>query len=95
MNDTVPHFDGADYEPARDDARLTSQLRRIWNVISDGRWYSLEDISQGAGAPTPSVSAQLRHLRKPRFGAHRIERRHRGRGLYEYRLADRHPGEDG
>lgn len=42
------------------------------------------------GDPAASVSAQLRHLRKPRFGGFVVEKRPRGdreRGLWEYRLA--------
>ena len=41
------------------------------------------------GDPEASASAQLRHLRKPRFGSHTVEKRNRGArefGLWEYRL---------
>jgi hypothetical protein len=84
-----PRFDGATYEPRHDDARLTGQLRRIWDVIADGAWHTLHEIAAATGDPEASVSAQLRHLRKPRFGQHTVERRTRGlreHGLYEYRL---------
>ncbi len=36
--------------------------------------------------PPASVSAQLRHMRKPRFGGHTVEREYVGDGLYNYRL---------
>ncbi len=55
----------------------------------DGAWRTVSEISEVTGDPQPSVSAQLRHLRKPRFGSYIIERRSRGdrkRGLFEYRL---------
>jgi hypothetical protein len=54
--------------------------------MKDGQWRTLEQIADMTGDPTPSVSAQLRHLRKPRFGSHTVDRRHVGGGLYEYRL---------
>lgn len=81
-----PQFDGADYVPARDDARLTNQLKRVFSVISNGHWYTLATISELTGDPAASVSAQLRHLRKERFGAHTITKKHVGGGLYVYRL---------
>ena len=38
------------------------------------------------GDPPESVSAQLRHLRKERFGSHTVEKKYLGDGLYVYRL---------
>ena len=79
-------FDGATYVPERDDERLTSQLGRIWNLMRDGQWRTLNQIADTTNDPPASVSSQLRHLRKVRFGAHTVARRYIGRGLYEYRL---------
>jgi len=79
-------FNGADYNPYRDNARLTGQLLRIWDAVSDGRWYTLKDIAVLTGDPEPSISAQLRHLRKPRFGGHIVERQYITNGLYQYRV---------
>ena len=83
------HFDGPDYQPELDFTRLTGQIKRIFILMADSKWRTLAEIASATHAPSPSVSAQLRHLRKPRFGAHTVERRRRGnagRGLYEYRL---------
>jgi hypothetical protein len=79
-------FNGADYVPERDNARLTGQLLRIWNVVCDGEWRTLSEISQITGDPEASISAQLRHLRKPRFGGYEVEREHVKDGLYRYRV---------
>jgi len=79
-------FNGADYKPDRDNPRLTGQLLRIWEAVSDGRWYTLKDIAVRTGDPEPSISAQLRHLRKPRFGGHIVEREYVANGLYQYRV---------
>lgn len=79
-------FDGSDYAPARDNHRLTGQLRRVWAFMSSGNWETLASISSATGDPAPSVSAQLRHLRKPRFGGHTIQKQYEGAGLYTYRL---------
>jgi len=79
-------FDGADYNRDRDDARLTGQILRVWNCVSDGGWRTLKQIAQETGDPEASVSAQLRHLRKPRFGGHTVEREYIDNGLYKYRL---------
>lgn len=79
-------FNGADYVPERDNARLTGQLLRVWNVVSNGGWHTLKEISQKTGDPEASVSAQLRHLRKDRFGGYTVERKHIQMGLYKYRV---------
>jgi len=79
-------FNGADYVPDRDDPRLSKQIYRVWNAMYDEKWKTLWEISLLTGDPEASISAQLRHLRKKRFGSHTVERRHIGNGLYEYRL---------
>ena len=79
-------FDGADYKPARDDARLTGQILRVWDCMCDSKWRTLKEISEKTGDPEASISAQLRHLRKPRFGEHTIEREYIRDGIYKYRL---------
>lgn len=84
-------FNGSDYEPAWDDERLGNQHERIKRLMSDARWRALKEISEVTGDPPSSVSAQLRHLRKERFGSYIVEKRIRGereKGLYEYRVLD-------
>jgi len=79
-------FNGADYIPDRDNPRLGPQLIRVMECMADKAWHTLEHISEITGDPAASVSAQLRHLRKKRFGYHTVERKHVGRGLYYYRI---------
>ena len=79
-------FAGEDYQPMRDDVRLTGQLLRVWNVVASGAWYTLDQIAHLTGDPPASISAQLRHLRKARFGKHAVEKEYRGDGLYAYRI---------
>lgn len=79
-------FDGAEYNPPRDYKRLMSQINRIRDLMSDGSWRTLPEIAQATGDPPASISAQLRNLRKPKFGAWTIERRYVSGGLFEYRL---------
>lgn len=86
---TLPHFNGAEYDSGYDQARLTNQLIRVFQLMHDQRWRTLQEIAAATGDPPASVSAQLRHLRKPRFGSWCVERRARGdraRGLFEYRV---------
>ena len=81
-----PQFNGADCIPARDDQRLTNQLRRVFGLMQDGKWRTLGAIELATGDHAPSISAQLRHLRKARFGGHTVNRRYLGEGLFEYQL---------
>ncbi len=79
-------FDGLDYEPDRDHRRLSTQLGKIFDLMADGKWRTLDEIEAATGAPASSVSAQLRHLRKPRFGGHTVEKEHLDGGLFHYRV---------
>jgi len=82
-------FDGATYNRTLDHERLTGQLRRIYDVMRRGEWLTLGEIAAETGDPPASISAQIRHLRKPRFGSYEVKKRHRGearRGLFEYLL---------
>ena len=79
-------FNGADYDQDRDAARLSAQMDRVWACISDLKPRTLRQIAEATGDPEASISAQLRHLRKPRFGGHNIVKEHIGSGLYLYRL---------
>ena len=86
MSQIELRFDGADYNHARDNARLTGQLLRVWNCMNCGSWKTLRQISDETGDPESSISAQLRHLRKPRFGSYVVEREYVRDGIYKYRL---------
>jgi len=84
-----PHFNGPDYVPSLDHRRLTDQHRKIRALMLDGRWRTLHEIAEATGESEASVSAQLRHLRKPRFGSYVVDKRRRGqakRALFEYRV---------
>jgi hypothetical protein len=86
-----PEFDGDDYQPDRDKPRLTGQIKEVFSFISDQKWHTVHRIAAITGHPEPSVSAQLRNLRKERFGGHTIDRKYAGDGLYLFRLANANP----
>ena len=62
--DVPARFDGPDYVPKRDDVRLSGQIKRVYELLLDGRWRTLQEIADATGDPHASISAQLRHLRK-------------------------------
>ena len=87
--DHKPHFNGPAYVPDLDHARLTGQIKRIFTFMANGSWRTLSEIATATDSPEASVSAQLRNMRKERFGGHTIIKRRRGevkRGLFEYKL---------
>jgi hypothetical protein len=82
-------FDGSDYVEEFDSDRLTGQLARVFDLMKDGQWRTLSEIQDMIKDPQASISAQLRNLRKKRFGENIIEKRtrgHRSQGLFEYKL---------
>ena len=84
-------FDGDDYIHGRDKARLTGQLHKIYFYILNGKWVTLKQIAEATGAPEASISAQLRNLRKERFGGHTIEKEFVKNGIYRYRFVQKEP----
>ena len=82
-------FNGSDYDHEADQRRLTGQIKRVFSAMRDGEWRTLSELASLTNDPHASVSAQLRHLRKPRFGSHEVNKQSRGErevGLFEYQL---------
>ena len=91
-------FNGPDYVPVLDNARLSTQYVTIFNLMKDGEWRSLGEVDKITGHPEASISAQLRHMRKKRFGSHLVLKRRVGDprdGLFEYRLIVNENGAQG
>jgi len=79
-------FHGKTFNPEYDLDRLKGQAHRVFNLMSDGQWRTLEEIHYLTGDPAPSVSARLRGFRSMGYI---VDRRRRGepkRGIFEYRL---------
>ena len=79
---------GPAYNEVIDGQRIKHQLEiiRDW-MLSHSLWKTLAEIEQVTDYPQASISAQLRHLRKPRFGNYIVEKRRRsGGGTWEYRV---------
>jgi len=53
-------------------------------------WVTLAELADKTRFPPTSISAQLRHLRKEKYGGWKVERRRRGweteKLVWEYRL---------
>ena len=73
---------------------LNGQVLRYLRIRKSGWWEPCELVAKvltetGTMVSDSSITARLRDLRKPRYGAHIIEKRKReGSRAYEYRLAD-------
>jgi hypothetical protein len=94
---------GPAYSAYQDGAHGITQAEVIRDVLlsaeecrpRDGGWMTLRELGDLTTYGEASISAQLRHLRKPQFGAYVIEKRRRGtpgRGVWEYRIAGRSAG---
>lgn len=79
-------FDGRTYDHDRDGSRLNAQFLRVFNLMRDGQWRTLEMISAATGDPPASVSARLRDMRKTKFGSHSVNRKYVSDGLWTYQL---------
>jgi len=82
-------FDGPNDEAdSTREPRLARQIVRVYEALQgvNGAWIPLPILAHMASAPEASVSARMRDLRKPRFGAHTVYRKHLQDGLYAYCL---------
>ncbi len=62
----------------------------VWDVMSDGGWHTIGEVSERTGFEASSVSSQIRDYRKQEYGSFIVERRKTGfmglMGAYEYRI---------
>ena len=78
---------GPAYDPELDGERIDKQHERIRDWMLKRGWVTLAEIATILGYPEASVSAQLRHLRKERFGCYVVDKRRRSEtGTWEYRV---------
>lgn len=86
----VARYEGP-VDPKIDFDRLQGQTKAIHDLMIDGDWRTLTEIEQNTGYPQPSISAQLRHLRKARFGGFIVNKRRRfeDKGIWEYQVIER------
>ena len=83
---------GPAYDYAIDGTRIRKQHDVIRDtMLSDLLWWTLDELEKATGYPQASISAQLRHLRKPEFGSFIVEKRRRvtDRGTWEYQVKPR------
>lgn len=80
--------DGESFDSQRDETRLNKQARRVFSIMSDHGWHTLAELEDRTGDTSASISARIRDLRKPRFGAYTVERRYVAQGVWEYRMLD-------
>jgi len=66
--------------------KLTGDLKKIYRIMCDGDSHLVKDIAMLLGLPECSVSAQIRHLRKPKFGGYTIKRISITKGLSAYQM---------
>lgn len=81
------NFDGATYDPALDKHRLSSQFRRVWALMIDGKWRSLPEIRRTLGDrdSEAAISARLRDFRNKHGMT--VDRKRKTAGVFEYRVA--------
>ena len=73
-----------------DETQLAAIRKLMRRAFARGAWLTLGEIAQATEFAEASISAQLRHLRKPHHGRHRVEKRRR-RPVREIRDGWREP----
>ncbi len=84
------------YDKKIDGKRIATQMDVVRNhMLGFHVWWTLAELRESFGYPEASISAQLRHLRKERFGGYIVEKRRRvaDKGTWEYRVKPKGQGE--
>lgn len=86
--------DGATFDWQMDGDRLKKQFHRVWALMYDRKWRTLEQIAAEVGGSEAGVSARLRDFRKERFGSHKVLRERMPgaearKGLFVYKVIPR------
>lgn len=74
-------FLGATFDSARDEERLSKQLKAVHDVMKDGQHRSLRQMADAAGCPEASASARFRDLKRLGFP---MQKKNEGRGTWIY-----------
>ena len=90
---TEPHRDptyGPAYDARIDGARVSRQMESIRDYMLHADWRTLAEIEVALEHPQASISAQLRHLRKRKFGGYDVDKRRRQPegAEWEYRVRE-------
>ncbi len=84
---TRAKFDGVTIDPVLDQKRLAGQMKRVFEAMRGGEWFTLSELQAVAGGSEAGVSARIRDLRKKSFGGYTIDRMRCGEsGLFKYRM---------
>jgi hypothetical protein len=60
-------FDGLTFDPLQDGVRLSTALERVYELMRDGQWRTLQTIARMCHVSEAGASARLRDFRKERF----------------------------
>ena len=82
-----------------DGERLEGQFERVWAIMRDGEYHTIQEVAAKTGDPAQSVARQMGHIRSKARGGHVLEREHWGQGLYAFRVnfgatRDQEPDQD-
>jgi predicted Rossmann fold nucleotide-binding protein DprA/Smf involved in DNA uptake len=86
----VGKFDGRHFDAEKDQVRLTAQMKGVYDTLKETKgWMTVAEIESETGYPQPSISAQLRNMRKEKFGALDVKGRYRAETrIFEYKLGN-------
>jgi len=86
---TATKFDGSDYDPDRDQARMSEAMGRVFEVMirDPEQYWSLRDLAKESEVPQSSVGSYLCYLRRDYF--YTVPKKHVENGLYLYKLGRR------
>ena len=65
----TPEFKGAALG-LEDGERLEGQFERIWAIMRDGRYHTIQEVAVTTGDPAQSVARQMRYIRSKARGGH-------------------------
>ena len=71
---------GPAFDEALDGKRVRTDIERIRDFMWGNGWWTLKALETVLDIPQATISADLRHLRKERFGSYQVDKVRRGEG---------------
>lgn len=85
---------GATFQESLDGERVRTQMQVIRDFMLSHDFVTLSEIEHCLKYPSASISAQLRHLKKDKFGGYELEKKRlsiNNAGTWLYKLTSREP----
>lgn len=75
-------------DPATNPDRNDTIIGRTFEVMKDGQWHTLADISAITGDASDKIASRIRELRMPNYGNYNVDTQQVGAYTWQYKITN-------